>query len=107
MVWGQGMSDDHERNSFEERLAKARDSAGLDRPVRTGPPEKATDVNAIRIAMRLGVEMVSALVIAVVIGWGLDRIFHTRPWIMIAFVPIGAAAGLRNVFRAMGPGSNS
>jgi ATP synthase protein I len=101
------MSGDHERESFEERLAKARGSAGLDRPTREGRPEKANDVSAIRIAMRLGVEMVAALVIAVVIGWGLDRLFHTRPWIMIAFVPIGAAAGLRNVFRAMGPGSNS
>ena len=101
------MSGDRERESFEERLAKARDSAGLDQPVRKGRPEKVTDVNAIRVAMRLGIEMVSALVIAVVIGWGLDRLFHTRPWIMIAFVPVGAAAGLRNVFRAMGPGSNS
>ncbi len=101
------MSGDHGRDSFEERLAKARGKAGLDRPTRKGRPEKVTDMNAIRTAMRLGVEMVSALVIAVVIGWGLDRLFHTRPWIMIAFVPIGAAAGLRNVFRAMGPGNNS
>ena len=101
------MSGDHERESFEARLAKARGSAGLDRPVRKGPSDKVADSNAIRIAMRLGVEMVAALVIAVVIGWGLDRLFHTRPWIMIAFVPVGAAAGLRNVFRALGPGSNS
>lgn len=101
------MSGDRERQSFEERLAKARGSAGLDRPAQRGRPEKVADGTAIRIAMRLGVEMVSALVIAVVIGWGLDRIFHTRPWLMIAFVPIGAAAGLRNVFRVMGPGSNS
>ncbi len=97
------MNGDHEGQSFEERLAKARDSAGLDRPPREGRPPKAADSNAIRLAMRLGVELVAALVIAVVIGWGLDRLFHTRPWLMIAFVPIGAAAGLRNVFRAMGP----
>jgi ATP synthase protein I len=97
------MSGDHEEQSFEERLAKARDSAGLDRPVRLDGPKTATDSGAMRLAMRLGVEMVAALVIAVVIGWGLDRLFHTRPWLMIAFVPIGAAAGLRNVFRAMGP----
>ena len=97
------MSGDHERQSFEERLAKARDSAGLDRPPREGRPETASDSSAMRLAMRLGVEMVAALVIAVVIGWGLDRLFHTRPWLMIAFVPLGAAAGLRNVFRAMGP----
>jgi ATP synthase protein I len=97
------MSGDHEGQSFEDRLAKARDGAGLDRPPREGKSETATDSSAMRLAMRLGVEMVAALVIAVVIGWGLDRLFHTRPWLMIAFVPLGAAAGLRNVFRAMGP----
>jgi hypothetical protein len=32
------MSGDHEGKSFEERLAKARDSAGLDRPPREGRP---------------------------------------------------------------------
>jgi ATP synthase protein I len=97
------MSGDHEGQSFEERLAKARGTAGLDRPSPEGKPDQATDSRAMRLAMRLGVEMVAALVIAVVIGWGLDRVLHTRPWLMIAFVPLGAAAGLRNVFRAMGP----
>ncbi|MBW4022532.1 MAG: AtpZ/AtpI family protein [Proteobacteria bacterium] len=101
------MSGDREGQSFEERLGKARASAGLDRPPPEGKPVSAADSGAIRIAMRLGVEIVAALVIAVVIGWGLDRLFHTRPWLMIAFVPLGAAAGLRNVFRAVGPGSKS
>jgi ATP synthase protein I len=52
--------------------------------------------------MRLGVELVAAMVIAVVIGWGLDRLFHTSPWLMIAMVPVGMAAGLRNLVRAGG-----
>jgi ATP synthase protein I len=53
--------------------------------------------------MRLGVELVAAMVIAVTIGWGLDRMFHTRPWIMVVMVPVGMAAGLRNLVRAVGP----
>lgn len=101
------MSGDREEDSFEERLGKARASAGLDRPTRKGQAVGAPDSGAMRVALRLGVEIVAALVIAVVIGWGLDRLFHTRPWLMIAFVPLGAAAGLRNVFRVMGPGSKS
>ncbi len=56
--------------------------------------------------MRLGVELVAAMVIAVVIGWGLDRLFHTAPWLMIAMVPVGMAAGLRNLVRATGPGTS-
>lgn len=46
--------------------------------------------------------MVAALVVGVAIGYGLDRVFHTAPWFMIGFVPIGAAAGFRNVVRTMG-----
>ncbi len=53
--------------------------------------------------MRLGVELVAAMVIAVVIGWGLDRLFHTTPWLMVLMVPVGMAAGLRNLIRAVGP----
>jgi ATP synthase protein I len=53
--------------------------------------------------MRLGVELVAAMVIAVVIGWGLDRLFHTTPWLMVVMVPVGMVAGLRNLIRAAGP----
>jgi len=52
--------------------------------------------------MRLGVEMVAAMVIAVVIGWGLDKLLHTSPWLMIVMVPVGMVAGLRNLLRAAG-----
>jgi ATP synthase protein I len=102
-----GMSGGEGNESFEQRLAKARGSAGMDRPPSNGKPPDNSDGNAIRLAMRLGVELFAALVIAVVIGWGLDRLFHTRPWIMIAFVPIGAAAGIRNLIRAVGSGDKS
>ena len=101
------MSDDQEEKSFEERLAKARGSAGLDQSPRSRGGKASLDSGALSVAMRLGVEVVAAMVIAVVIGWGLDRLFHTRPLFMIAFVPLGAAAGLRNVFRAMGPGGKT
>jgi hypothetical protein len=52
------MSGDHEGQSFEDRLAKARNSAGLDRPPAEAKPETSTDSSAMRLAMRLGVETV-------------------------------------------------
>jgi ATP synthase protein I len=93
---------DNNRESFERRLAAARERARLETPgVETeGSPPDASGLN---LAMRLGVELVAAMVIAVAIGYGLDRLFHTSPWLMIAFVPIGAIAGFRNLMRAMGP----
>ena len=50
-----------------------------------------------------GVEMVSALVVGMAIGWGLDRWLHTLPLFLIVFVLLGGAAGIANVWRTVGP----
>jgi ATP synthase protein I len=34
------------------------------------------------------------------IGWALDRILGTKPWLLVLFVALGFAAGLLNVIRA-------
>jgi ATP synthase protein I len=98
------MNDGRDKDSFEQRLVAARGKAGLDRAKSSASPNSAAaGHNAVNLAMRLGVELVAAMVIAVVIGWGLDKVFHTKPWLMIAMVPVGMAAGLRNLIRAVGP----
>ena len=53
--------------------------------------------------MRVGVEMVSALVVAVAIGWGLDWLLGTRPILTAVFVLLGGAAGVLNVWRVFAP----
>lgn len=52
-------------------------------------------------ALRIGIEMVSALVVGVGIGWLLDRWLETKPWFLVLFFFLGAAAGVLNVFRAV------
>jgi len=51
------------------------------------------------LAFRLGVELVSALILGVAIGYLLDRWLGTKPWLLILFFILGSAAGLLNVFR--------
>lgn len=53
------------------------------------------------MAMRIGVELVAALVVAMGAGWLLDRWLGTRPWLMIVFFFLGSAAGIMNVYRAV------
>jgi ATP synthase protein I len=55
------------------------------------------------IGVRVGVELVAAMAVAVAIGWGLDRWLHTTPWLMGLFVLLGGAAGVANVWRLMMP----
>jgi ATP synthase protein I len=96
--------DFQNRAAFEQRLAAAREAAGGGGAKKASAHKSAGAAqSAMELAMRLGVELVAAMVIAVAIGWGLDRLFHTKPWLMILMVPVGMAAGLRNLVRAVGP----
>ena len=92
---------------FEERLRAARESQ---RPrTRSGPG--AAPSSALGVGLRLGIELVSAVVVGVGIGWLLDRWLGTQPWLLILFFMLGAGAGMLNVVRAadrlkIGKGSN-
>ncbi|MDE8345408.1 MAG: AtpZ/AtpI family protein [Acidocella sp.] len=101
------MDDGRDQQDFERRLAAARAAAEGSGRHKRARSEAGAASRAINLAMRLGVELVAAMVIAVVVGWGLDRLFHTTPWLMILMVPVGMAAGLRNLVRATGTGSGT
>jgi ATP synthase protein I len=53
--------------------------------------------------LRVGVEMVSALVVSVGIGYVLDRWLGTRPIFLAIFVLLGGVAGILNVWRLFAP----
>jgi ATP synthase protein I len=93
--------------SFEERLAAARRKQGLDAP----PPGPATSgpggsMSSMGVGLRVGVEMLSALVVGLAIGWSLDRWLHTTPFLLVLFVLLGGGAGIANVWRLMAPGKS-
>jgi len=50
-------------------------------------------------AFKLGTELVAAVTVGTIIGFIFDTWFDTKPWLMIIFFFLGAAAGLLNVFR--------
>ena len=51
-------------------------------------------------AFKLGTELVAAVVVGTIIGFILDSWFDTKPWLIIIFFFLGAAAGMLNVIRA-------
>ncbi len=89
--------------SFDERLRAARERQGLE----PRPPKQDHVPNgepsALALGLRVGLELVVALALACAIGWGLDQLLGTRPIFLIAFVPLGAAAGILNVLRIYAP----
>jgi ATP synthase protein I len=100
------MDDRDKLRSLGERLERARAGRDLRRP----QSENAEDEGLLRVAlglgMRFGIEMVVALAVGFGIGWTIDRFLGTRPWGMVVFLVLGAAAGIVNVWRALtGKGS--
>lgn len=69
-------------------------------------PDRAIDRKAsqqgIGFAFRIGTELVSAVIVGVGIGLLLDYWLGTKPWMLVLFFVLGAAAGMLNVFRAVG-----
>src|SRR6478735_859202 len=91
--------------SFEERLKAARGRQGLDAPPLLSARDSG-DIGGMSpwgIGLRVGVELVAALVVAVAIGYGLDRLFGTKPILTAVFVLLGGAAGVLNVWRLFAP----
>ncbi|HEY5338750.1 MAG TPA: AtpZ/AtpI family protein [Rhizomicrobium sp.] len=87
--------DDLQRLGARLDAAERKRATGDQRP----PPTQAS------IAFRFGTEMIAGLLVGGGMGWGLDWLFghfgfHTKPWLMIVFFVLGAAAGIRGVMRA-------
>ena len=89
--------------SFEARLRAARSRQGMDAPPAADSPSTAKENSALGVGMRVGVELVSALAVAIAIGWGLDHWLHTLPLFLVVFLVLGGAAGVANVWRLVGP----
>ncbi|HEY3845502.1 MAG TPA: AtpZ/AtpI family protein [Acetobacteraceae bacterium] len=100
------MSDDpgDDGPSFEERLKAARSRRGLDAPPKApGMDPGGLGQSPWGIGLRVGIELVSALVVAVAIGYGLSLLFGARPLFLAVFVLLGGAAGVLNVWRTFAP----
>ena len=50
-------------------------------------------------AFKLGTELVAAVGVGTIIGFILDSWFDTKPWLIIIFFFLGAAAGMLNVIK--------
>lgn len=94
------MNSPQELDNLEQRLNRAqtlnRGKSGA-QDDGDGTPQ---DNTAFGIAMRLGMEMVLSVVVALIIGWGLDEWLGTAPWLLLVFLPLGIVAGIVNVVRA-------
>ena len=83
--------------TLDKRLAEARGRAH--ESSQESDEKNLQPGNALGLAFRIGVELVSAVAIGLAIGWLLDRWLDTKPWLMLVFIFTGGAAGILNVYR--------
>jgi ATP synthase protein I len=85
--------------SLGERLDQAR-RRNEPKPSRVEAGDRSILSAALSLGMRFGIELVVAVGVGFALGWVIDRWLGTRPWAMVAFLVLGAAAGILNAWRA-------
>lgn len=93
------MKDDSPPPSLEKLDERLRAAKAKRRSAEATSSERG---KGLAFAMRIGVEIVAALIVGVAIGYFLDRWLGTKPWFLLLFFVLGAAAGFMNVFRVVG-----
>ena len=83
---------------LDDRLRRLREREGSDRAQPNRGGDSSSDFG---MAMRIGAELVAALLVGGGIGLLLDRWLGTAPWLLVVFFLVGAAAGMLNVYRTM------
>ena len=91
---GHGTHDIRRRlDALEGKLAKAQGQ----RP-RTSDEQEGRG-KAMGQALRLATELVAGVAVGGLIGWALDQLFETAPFLMVVFLALGGGAGIMNVVR--------
>nr|WP_282571811.1 AtpZ/AtpI family protein [Roseomonas acroporae] len=85
-------------------MREARGRHGLDRAAQEqGSGASGLPGGSMGLGLRAGIEVVSALIAGVALGWVLDRWLGTFPWLLLLGFVLGAAAGILNVYRLFAP----
>ena len=94
-----GKQESSPLDEFSKRLDAAR---GAGSPENDASAERG---KAMGRGFRLASELMAAMIVGPLLGWGFDRLAGTSPFGLLAGVFLGFAAGMRNAARAMKEGA--
>lgn len=83
------MSDD-----LDKRIAEAQAKLEAQKP-KSG----LSSGKGMGLGMRMAADFVAAVLVGLVLGWGVDAVFHISPWGLIVCLLLGFITGVRNVVR--------
>lgn len=88
-----GPRDDERLKALEARIAAARKA-------QDPQPHMEQHYSQAQLAWRMVIELVTGLGIGFAIGFGLDAVLGTRPWLMVIFTVLGFIAGVKTMIRS-------
>ena len=86
-------------NNSDDRLKDLEKRLDSSLSQRKGEKPDTTEGSAAGLAMRAVTELVVGIAVCMGLGWMVDKYFGTAPWVMLALMPFGIAAGVVNVMR--------
>ena len=88
------LPEDARLASLDERLTRAQ----ADEAVRTGQDRKPADRNE-QLGNRVLSYLIGGMLGGAAIGWALDQLFDTTPWLLLIMLFLGTAAGFWNIIK--------
>ena len=61
--------------------------------------QSKSDFKGLSFAYRISTELAAALIVSVLLGLGIDKVFDTKPFGLITLIILGFFAGLLNIYR--------
>jgi len=65
---------------------------------RENKPQQNEFMRALAFFLQISVTIIACVAIGIFIGWLLDRLLGTTPWLLMAFSFLGAAAAFKSIF---------
>jgi len=88
------LSEDARRASLDERLRRAQ----ADEAERTGQNRTPADSSE-QLGNRVLSYLIGGMLGGAAIGWALDQLFKTSPWLLLIMLFLGTAAGFWNIIK--------
>lgn len=99
----QGGVGPEDKAQFERRVAnldkRLGDLKSRDHAAAKASRDRSSQSRGMAYGLRMASELVAAVLVGGLIGYGLDHVLGTKPWLFLVMFIIGFAAGVRNVMR--------
>jgi len=66
-------------------------------PDQNGKPQGNEFAHAFALLLQMGITIIACIAVGIFLGWLLDRLLGTEPWLMIVFIFFGIGAAIKSI----------